>query len=125
PAAKDTRASEPKTVQADGKHQHSGKDLSHSPSKPVKPKKNTPTGEKQHTASESLTKPDANVVKEKNKDLHSSIGQSPSLKSLVKPQEKKSTAEKKQLTLPPDENKMYKARNLEKKSGSHKSKKYQ
>uniref|UniRef100_A0A8B9Q6A0 ADP-ribosylhydrolase like 1 n=1 Tax=Apteryx owenii TaxID=8824 RepID=A0A8B9Q6A0_APTOW len=125
PAAEDIRTPETKAVKVDNKHQQFGKDQSPPSSKSLKTEKNTPEGEKQQTVFEGFRKPDTNAAKEKNKDLGSGTCQSPSSKSLVKPQEKKSTAEKKQSTLPSDENATYKASNPEKKSRSHKTKKYQ
>ncbi|KFO86996.1 hypothetical protein N320_06984, partial [Buceros rhinoceros silvestris] len=125
PAAEDTRSPEAKAVKEHDKHQCSGNHQLPTPSKPSKPEKNTLGGEKQKTLSESFTKPDASAVKHKNEDPGSEMCQSPSLNSLVKSQEKKATAKKKQLLPPSDEKTTCKTNSPKEKNGPEKRQKYQ
>ncbi|KFQ29631.1 hypothetical protein N332_03790, partial [Mesitornis unicolor] len=123
-AAENIRSPEEKDVKEDNEHQCCGNHQLPPSSKSSKPKKNTPGGENQQTVSESFTKPDASVVKDKSKETGFQMCQSPSSNLLMKPQEK-TTAAKKQSTLPPDEKAMYKTGSPERKSGPERREKYQ
>lgn len=125
PAAENIRSPETKVVKGDGKHQCPGNPQMPASSKSSKPETCTPEEDKTQTVPERFTKPDASDAKDKSKDPSFGTCQPPPSMLLMKPQEKNTTAKRRQSPQPLGEKTMSKTDNPEKKNGHERTEKRQ